>query len=141
MNTDPLLVRAETYNATPTGNFGTQVPGFVAAIHGASAASGAASRLVIPRAVPNGGAGGFRTNVALVLLSGATGTAKVRLYQNSGGPPLLPEDPLSLTSAEPFVQWSLENLFPAITTFGTGNNVLHRGPGHGRHDRRVRVDQ
>ena len=123
LNIDPLFVRAETYNATPTGNFGTQVPGFVASVHGASAdPGGPGSRLLLPRAVPNGGAGGFRTNVAIVLLSGATGAANVRLYRDSGGSPVLPEVSLTLSAAEPFLQRSLENLFPAITSFPAGSN-------------------
>jgi hypothetical protein len=118
-NTDPLLVRAEAYNATPSGNFGTQVPGLVASIHGASPATGGSgARLIIPRALPNGGTSGFRTNVALVLLAGATGTAKVRVYPDAGGLPALPEVSFTLTAEEPFLQRRLEQIFPAITPLG-----------------------
>ncbi|MFI5182446.1 MAG: PKD domain-containing protein [Thermoanaerobaculia bacterium] len=128
LNSDPLIVRAETYSASATGNFGTQVPGFVASIHGASPTPGGnGARLVIPRALPNGGQTGFRTNVALVLLSGVSGTAKVRLYPDTGGDPLpyasggTSDFWISLTAGEPFVQRSLEKIFPAISLFGTAN--------------------
>ncbi len=67
------VVRADTYNDQPTGNFGTQVPGFVPAQDGVSAA-GPNKRLVIPRVVQSADpTTGYRTNLSFFLLSGHDG--------------------------------------------------------------------
>jgi hypothetical protein len=110
-NNDPLVVRADTYNAQPTGNFGTQVPGFVPAQDGASAA-GPNKRLVIPRVVQSTDpTTGYRTNLSFFLLSGTTATAKVTFFRKSGSP--LPIDPLyfTLTGDNALFQLNSSNAF------------------------------
>ena len=106
-NTDPLVVRADTYNNQVSGNFGTQVPGFVPAQDGISPA-GPNKRLVIPRVVQNAT---YRTNLSFFLLSGTTATAKVTFYTKGGMP--LQIDPLyyTLTGDNALFQLNSTNAF------------------------------
>jgi PKD repeat protein len=110
-NTDPLVVRADTYNNQVSGNFGTQVPGFVPAQDGASSA-GPNKRLVIPRVVQSADPKtGYRTNLSFFLLSGTTATAKVTFYRKNGTP--LSIDPLyfTLTGDNALFQLNSSNAF------------------------------
>ncbi len=116
-NTDPLLVRGETYNAQPNGNFGTQVPGLLPAVNGASPGS-ARTRLTIPYVVPLSGQSGYRTNVALVTLGDAPAQATIILHApflNSGFPGDLSQT--SVTVNDKFLQLRLEQLFPQLSNF------------------------
>ncbi|HSB37177.1 MAG TPA: hypothetical protein VLH41_09875, partial [Thermoanaerobaculia bacterium] len=81
-NQDPLVVRAETYNNQLSGNFGTQVPGFIASQDGASPA-GQSRKLAISRVVQNAS---YRTNLVFFLLTGPSAKAKVTFYSKSGLP-------------------------------------------------------
>jgi hypothetical protein len=115
-NTDPLVVRGETYNSQPNGNFGTQVPGLVPEVHGASA-GGSKTRLTIPYVVPRSGGSGSRTNVAFVALGDAPAQATVRLHQPSDGARLPTARDEVVTVDDKFLQLSLEKLFPELADF------------------------
>jgi hypothetical protein len=67
-DSDPLVVLGETYNATPAGHVGLQIPGYTP-LDGASH-SGAYKRLVLTGLSQSST---YRTNVALVVLAGTTG--------------------------------------------------------------------
>ncbi len=75
-NVDPLVVLGETYNDTPDGHVGLQVPGY-GPLDGASRSGAGANgnkRLVLTGLRSDSSAGaGFRTNVALFLAAGSTG--------------------------------------------------------------------
>jgi len=117
-NTDPLIVRAETYNAQPNGNFGTQVPGLVPSVHGATA-GGARTRLMIPYVVPRSGGSGYRTNVAFVTLGETSAQAKVTLHLPYAGSSLPTAETRVVTVDDKFLQLSLEKLFPELASFPT----------------------
>jgi PKD repeat protein len=67
-NQDPLVVLGETYNETPNGHVGLQIPGYTAT-DGASR-SGANRRLVLTGLASTSA---YRTNIALFVVGGATG--------------------------------------------------------------------
>lgn len=116
-NTDPLIVRGETYNAQPNGNFGTEVPGLLPAVNGASPGT-ARTRLTIPYVVPKSGGSGYRTNVALVALGDTSAQATIILHApflNSGFPGDLSQT--SVVVDDKLIQLSLEKLFPALANF------------------------
>ena len=79
-NQDPLLVLGETYNDTPNGHVGLQIPGFTPA-DGASR-TGANKRLVLAGLASTAG---FRTNLALVFVGGTPGRwCSVHVYSPQG---------------------------------------------------------
>jgi len=115
-NTDPLIVRGETFNSQTNGKFGTQVPGLLPSVHGATA-GGAKTRLMIPYVIPKSGGSGYRTNVAFVALGDAPAQATVRLHEptlDSGFPAAQDE---VVTVDDKFLQLSLEKLFPELASF------------------------
>jgi hypothetical protein len=67
-NSDPVVVLGETYNATPAGHVGLQIPGYTP-VDGASH-SGAYKRLVLTGLAQSSA---YRTNLALVVLAGTSG--------------------------------------------------------------------
>ncbi|HVO52564.1 MAG TPA: PKD domain-containing protein, partial [Thermoanaerobaculia bacterium] len=67
-NSDPLVVLGETYNATPAGHVGLQIPGYTP-VDGASS-TGAYKRLALTGLASTAA---YRTNVSLFSLAGATG--------------------------------------------------------------------
>jgi PKD repeat protein len=67
-NSDPVVVLGETYNATPAGHVGLQIPGYTPQ-DGASH-SGAYKRLVLSGLAQSST---YRTNLALVALGGTSG--------------------------------------------------------------------
>ena len=79
-NQEPLLVLGETYDATPNGHVGLQIPGYTVA-DGASH-TGANKRLVLTGLASTAG---FRTNLALVVVGGTTARwCSVHVYSPQG---------------------------------------------------------
>jgi hypothetical protein len=76
----PLLVRARTYNAAPTGTFGVALPVF--ADDRLLAAGRSAQSLWISQSAD--GSTGYRTNVAVVFPDAAGGAATVTVYDVDG---------------------------------------------------------
>jgi PKD repeat protein len=106
-NQDPLLVLGETYNDQPTGPVGLQVPGFSAA--DAASATGANKRLLLGGLVSNDS---FRTNVALFLQSGSTGSCTVHVLSPTGTE--LAHQDVAFNGATTFVQLNDSGLFAPI---------------------------
>ncbi len=104
-NQDPLVVRADTYNNQPTGNFGTQVPGFIASQDGASP-TGQSRKLVISRVVQNAS---YRTNLALFLMTGPSAYAKVTFFDKNGLPLAAAVLERNLSGDDAFVQINSTN--------------------------------
>jgi hypothetical protein len=79
-NQEPLVVLGETYNATPNGHVGLQIPGYTAQ-DGASR-TGANKRLALAGLSSTATA---RTNLALFVIAGATGKwVNVHVYSPEG---------------------------------------------------------
>lgn len=79
-DSDPLVVLGETYNATPSGHVGLQIPGYTP-LDGASS-GGAYTRLALTGLASTAG---YRTNLALFTLAGTTGKwATVHVYSARG---------------------------------------------------------
>jgi PKD repeat protein len=97
-NTDPLIVLGHIYNNQPTGDVGTQVPGFTPASDAASP-TGANKRLLMSGLFSNAT---FRTNIALFLVSGTSGGATISVYSPSGD--LLKQKFVGFSGVNSFVQ-------------------------------------
>jgi PKD repeat protein len=81
-NTDPLVVLGETYNDTPNGHIGLQVPGYTPQ-DGASR-TGAKKRLVLTGLASTAA---YRTNLALFVVAGSAGKwCNVQAYSKEGTP-------------------------------------------------------
>jgi PKD repeat protein len=79
-NSDPLVVLGETYNATPKGHVGLQIPGYTP-LDGASR-TGAYKRLVMTGLASTTA---YRTNLALLVVAGTTGKwVNVHVYSPQG---------------------------------------------------------
>jgi PKD repeat protein len=79
-NQEPLVVLGETYNATPNGHVGLQIPGYTPQ-DGASR-TGANKRLVLTGLASTAA---YRTNLALFVVAGATGKwCNVHVYSAQG---------------------------------------------------------
>jgi hypothetical protein len=79
-NSDPLVVLGETYNATPGGHVGLQIPGFTP-LDGASS-TGAYKRLTVTGLASTTA---YRTNLALFVVAGSVGKwVNVHVYSPQG---------------------------------------------------------
>ncbi len=79
-NQDPFVVLGETYNATPNGHVGLQIPGYTPQ-DGASH-TGANKRLVLTGLASTAS---YRTNLALFVVAGATGKwCNIHVYSPQG---------------------------------------------------------
>jgi hypothetical protein len=67
-NSDPLVVLGETYNATPAGHVGLQIPGYTPL--DAASAAGAYRRLALTGLASTAS---YRTNLALFVIAGTPG--------------------------------------------------------------------
>jgi hypothetical protein len=106
-NQEPLLVLGETYNDQPTGPVGLQVPGFTDA--DAASKTGANKRLLLSGLVSNAS---YRTNVALFLQSGASGSCTVRVLSDTGVE--LAHQDVGLGGGNTFVQLNDAGLFGSV---------------------------
>jgi hypothetical protein len=79
-NSDPLVVLGETYNDTPDGHVGLQIPGYTP-LDGASR-TGAYKRLALTGLASTTA---YRTNLALLVVAGTTGKwVNVHVYSPQG---------------------------------------------------------
>lgn len=115
-NTDPLISRTETYNATTGGSFGTDVPGLTEANHGASA-GGARTRLVVPYVLPAGNGWGYGTRVTLVSLDNSVAPqVRLRLHEPFPGSGMTPAPDKVVTVDSRILDQPIEAYFPEVTS-------------------------
>ncbi|HQR66751.1 MAG TPA: PKD domain-containing protein [Thermoanaerobaculia bacterium] len=114
-NTDPLITRTETYNATTGGSFGTHVPGLTVTNHGAGAGSGR-TRLQIPYLLPSGNGWGYVTKVTLVSLDNSVAPqVRLRLREPFPGSGMTPAPEKVVTVDGRILEQPLEAYFPEVT--------------------------
>ncbi len=79
-NQEPLVVLGETYNETPNGHVGLQIPGYTP--QDSASQTGAYKRLALTGLASTTT---FRTNLALFVVAGATGKwVNVHVYSSQG---------------------------------------------------------